>query len=48
VSCWPRLELSADARERVTVALGMIDALEHQIAKIERSLRRFARHQVGC
>ncbi|MGA9856338.1 MAG: IS110 family transposase [Solirubrobacteraceae bacterium] len=43
-----RLDLPLDARERVTVALGMIDILECQIADIERSLRRVARHQTGC
>jgi len=42
------LDLPADARERVTVALGMIDTLEHEIHEIERSLRRVARHQPGC
>ena len=43
-----RLGLPADARERVTVALGMIDTLEREIAEIERSLRRVARRQTGC
>jgi transposase len=43
-----RLGLPADARERVTVALGMIDTLEREISEIERSLRRVARLQVGC
>lgn len=42
------LDLPADARERVTVALGMIDTLENEIHEIERSLRRVARHQPGC
>ena len=41
-------DLPADARERVEVALGMIDTLERQIHQIERSLRRVARHQPGC
>jgi transposase len=42
------LDLPADARERATVALDMIDTLEHQVHEIERSLRRVARHQAGC
>ena len=42
------LDLPADARERVTTALGMIDTLERQIHELERSLRRVARHQAGC
>jgi transposase len=42
------LDLSGDARERVTVALGMVDTLERQIHELERSLRRLARHQAGC
>jgi transposase len=41
-------DLPADARERVTAALGMIDTLERRIHEIERSLRRLARHQAGC
>ena len=43
-----RLDLPADARERVTVALFMVDTLERQIHEIERALRRLARHQAGC
>ena len=43
-----RLDLPADAHERVTVALFMIDTLEAQIHEIERGLRRIARHQAGC
>ncbi len=35
-----RLALPEDARERVTVALFMIDTLERQIHEIERGLRR--------
>lgn len=42
------LELPADARERVTVAIGMVEVLEAQIHQLERSLRRVARHQTGC
>ena len=43
-----RLDLAADARERVTVALFMVDTLERQTHEIERGLRRLARHQAGC
>ena len=42
------LELSLDARERISVALEMIDLLEIQIATIERDLRPLARRQTGC
>ena len=40
--------LPATAREQVTVALAMIDALEVQIAPLEKELRAFARRQPGC
>src|SRR5215212_2728546 len=40
--------LSESAREQVTVALAMIDALETQIAPLDRELRAYARRQVGC
>ena len=40
--------LPATAREQVTVALEMIDALEVQIAPLEKELRAFARRQAGC
>jgi transposase len=36
------------AREQITVALAMIDALEAQIAPIDRALRAYARAQTGC
>ena len=36
------------ARETVTIALAMIDALEAQIAPLDRELRAYARRQVGC
>jgi transposase len=42
------LRLPDDARERITVALAMIDAIDAQIAPLERDLRRLARHQSGC
>jgi len=40
--------LPATAREQVTVALGMIEALERQIAPLEKELRAYARRQLGC
>jgi transposase len=42
------LELPADARERIEVALAMIDAIEAQTAPLERDLRQLARRQTGC
>ena len=42
------LELPLDARERVRVALELIDMLEIQLSAIERDLRTLARHQPGC
>jgi len=36
------------AREQVTVALAMIDALDRQMAPVEKELRAYARRQVGC
>jgi transposase len=43
-----RLRLPADARERIEIALRMIDAIEAQIAPLERELRQLARRQTGC
>jgi transposase len=40
--------LPAAAREQVTVALQMIDALEAQVAPLDRELRAYARRQAGC
>jgi len=40
--------LPATAREQVTVAVAMIDALEVQIAPLDKELRAYARRQVGC
>jgi transposase len=40
--------LPESAREQVTVALAMIDALETQIAPLDRELRAYARRQAGC
>src|SRR4051794_27962244 len=42
------LQLPQDARERIHVALGMVDAIDAQIAPLERELRRLARRQTGC
>ena len=40
--------LGAAAREQVTVAVAMIDALDVQIAPLDKELRAYARRQVGC
>jgi transposase len=40
--------LPAAAREQVTVALAMIDALDVQIAPLDKELRAYARRQPGC
>jgi transposase len=40
--------LPAAAREQVTVAVAMIDALEIQIAPLDNELRAYARRQAGC
>ena len=40
--------LPAAAREQATVALAMIDALEAQIAPMDKQLRAYARRQAGC
>jgi transposase len=42
------LDMPADARERIEIALRMIDAVEAQIAPLERELRQLARRQTGC
>jgi transposase len=43
-----RLELPMDARERIEIALGMVDAIDAQIAPLERELRQLAGRQTGC
>ena len=43
-----QLALPDAAREQVTVALAMIDALDSQSAVITAELRRYARRQAGC
>src|ERR671919_827106 len=40
--------LPTAAREQVTVALAMIDALEAQLAPLDTQLRAYARRQAGC
>jgi transposase len=40
--------LPVGAREQVTVALAVIDALEAQIAPLDRELRAYAGRQAGC
>jgi len=40
--------LPETAREQITVAVAMVDALERQIAPIDRELRAYARRQTGC
>ena len=42
------LELPADARERIEIALGMINALEGQLRPLEAALRKLALRQTGC
>ena len=36
------------ARDQVSIAVAMIDALERQIAPLDRKLRAYARRQPGC
>src|SRR5665213_2438197 len=40
--------LSAGAREQVTIALAMINALDTQVAPLDNELRAYARRQPGC
>jgi acyl-CoA synthetase (AMP-forming)/AMP-acid ligase II len=42
------LDLADDARERIAIALAMVDAIDSQIAPLERELRQLARRQTGC
>ena len=42
------LELTVDARERIKIALEIIDLLDAQLAEIDHDLRALARHQTGC
>jgi transposase len=43
-----QVALPDSAREQITVALAMIDALGVQLAPLDRELRAYARRQVGC
>jgi transposase len=43
-----QLELPAADRERIEVALRMVDALDRQLGPLERELRQLARRQRGC
>ncbi len=43
-----RLPVPEDARERIEIALAMIDAIEAQLVPLERELRQLARRQTGC
>jgi transposase len=40
--------LPAVAREQITVALSMIDALDAQLPALDEQLRAYARRQPGC
>jgi transposase len=40
--------LPAGAREQIQVALSMIDALDRQLAPVDKALRAYARRQPGC
>jgi transposase len=42
------LVLPDAARQQITVAREMVDALEVQIAPLDRQLRSYARRQIGC
>jgi transposase len=41
-------QLPETAREQVTVAIVMVDALDRQLAPLDRELRAYARRQAGC
>jgi transposase len=43
-----QLPLTDAAREQIKVALAMIDAVDVQVAPLDRELRSYARRQVGC
>ena len=42
------LKLPAAAREQLTIALAMIDAIEIQLDPCDLALRAYAREQPGC
>ncbi len=43
-----RLELPEATHERIEVALQLVEAIDRQIAPVERQLRQLARRQRGC
>ena len=43
-----RVARPPDARERIEIALAVVDALDAQPAPLERELRQLARRQAGC
>lgn len=43
-----RLELPATAREQITIALELSDAIDAQLPPIDRELRAYAHRQAGC
>jgi transposase len=43
-----RRTLPATAREQIMVAIAMVDALDRQLAPIDKQLRSYARRQPGC
>jgi transposase len=43
-----RVALPATAREQVTIALEVIDALDSKLPQVDRELRAYARRQPGC
>jgi transposase len=42
------VEVPGAAREQITVAVAMIEALDTQITPLDKQLRRYARRQPGC
>jgi hypothetical protein len=40
--------LAVRAREQVTIAMGMIDVVDREMAPLENDLRTYARRQRGC
>jgi transposase len=43
-----QLSLPAAGREQITAALGMIDAVDRQVAPLDKELCSYARRQAGC
>ena len=42
------MALPAAAREQLTIALEMIDAIDLQLGPLDLALRAYARKQAGC